>query len=119
MIGTTLTTPSESARTPVRLIALEALASLAAPGDPCARSSTAPSTTPDLRVRAAATLGASAEALWARLAVEEDRGVRYRIALALLPGDEDAYAILEDLSTGDDLPAVAAAVILAGPRRGG
>ncbi|WP_433248993.1 hypothetical protein ACQPYK_01545 [Streptosporangium sp. CA-135522] len=50
--------------------------------------------------------------MWARLTVEKNRGVRYRIALALLPGDETAYSILEDLSTGDDFAAPAATIIL-------
>ncbi|WP_061292891.1 hypothetical protein [Herbidospora cretacea] len=106
-----LNDPDESARTPVRMVALEALASLAAPGTHAGEFDRALHDA-DLRVRAAATLGASAGALRARLPMEADRGVRYRIALALLPGDESAYAILRDLSTGEDLPAQAAAVIL-------
>ncbi|GAB1819111.1 hypothetical protein [Herbidospora sp. RD11066] len=103
--------PPESAFTPVRLIALEALFALAETGDYRAEFDGALDDA-DLRVRAAATLGASVGALRARLAVEEDRGVRYRIAVALLPGDESAYAILEELSTGDDFAALAATVIL-------
>ncbi|MEU1729382.1 hypothetical protein [Nonomuraea sp. NPDC005692] len=59
----------------------------------------------DLRVRGRAALGASAGALLARLAVEGDRGVRYRIAVGLLAGDvgrDQAVAALERLRGGDD-----------------
>ncbi|TKK86546.1 hypothetical protein FDA94_20785 [Herbidospora galbida] len=102
--------PPESARTPVRLIAIESLVALAAPGayrevfDHALADA-------DLRIRAAATLGASTGALLARLAVEEDRGVRYRIAVALHPADV-ALRVLEELRAGDDFAAVAAGVVL-------
>ncbi|WP_030453702.1 hypothetical protein [Herbidospora cretacea] len=102
--------PAEPARTPVRLVAIETLAALAAPGAYRGVFDRALADG-DLRVRAAATLGASGEALLARLAVEEDRGVRYRIAVALHPADV-AVEVLEELSTGDDFAALAAGVVL-------
>lgn len=107
--------PPESARTPVRMVALEALARLGAPEmftgvfDDALQDG-------DLRVRVRAALGASAGALLARLAVEGDRGVRYRIAVGLLAGDvgrDQAVAALGRLLGGDDPAAVAAASVLA------
>lgn len=106
--------PPESARTPVRMVALEALARLRAPGmfagvfDDALQDG-------DLRVRARAALGASAGALLARLAVEGDQGVRYRIAVGLLAGDvgrDQAVTALERLRGGDDPAAAAAASVL-------
>ncbi|MFI7108128.1 hypothetical protein ACIBK9_17620 [Nonomuraea sp. NPDC050227] len=106
--------PPESARTPVRMVALEVLARLRGPGmftgvfDDALQDG-------DLRVRVRAALGASAGALLARLAVEGDRGVRYRIAVGLLTGDvgrDQAVAALERLRGGDDPAAVAAASVL-------
>ncbi|WP_157555671.1 hypothetical protein [Herbidospora yilanensis] len=102
--------PPESARTPVRLIAVGALAALAAPGAYGEVFDRALADE-DLRVRAAATLGASGEALRARLSVEGDRGVRYQIAVAPRPADV-AIAVLEELGTGDDVAALAASVVL-------
>ncbi|MET9341223.1 hypothetical protein [Nonomuraea sp. NPDC003804] len=104
----------ESARTPVRMVALEALAQLRAPGTFAGVFDDALQDD-DLRVRARAALGASAEALLARLAVEGDRGVRYRIAVELLAGDvgrDRAVAALEQLRGGGDPVAVAAAFVL-------
>ncbi|MGV9779291.1 hypothetical protein [Streptosporangium sp. NPDC003464] len=106
--------PPETARTPVRMVALEALAWLRPPGmfagvfDDALQDD-------DLRVRARAALSASTGALLARLAIESDRGVRYRIAVELLAGDvgrDQAVAALEQLRGGDDPAAVAAASAL-------
>nr|WP_062332484.1 hypothetical protein [Herbidospora sakaeratensis] len=101
--------PPESARTPVRLVALETLAALTGGGYEDVFDAALDDA--DLRVRAAATLGASPGALLARLAVEEDRGVRYRVAVALHPADV-AIAVLAELATGDDVAAVAARAVL-------
>ncbi|MER5327199.1 hypothetical protein [Streptosporangium roseum] len=106
--------PSESSRTPVRMVALEALVRLRGPGmfagvfDGALQDN-------DLRVRARAALGASAAALLMRLAVEGDRSVQFRIAVELLIGDtsrDQAIAALERLRGGDDQAAVAAASVL-------
>ncbi|MFF5212132.1 hypothetical protein [Streptosporangium sp. NPDC000396] len=106
--------PPESARTPVRLVALATLAELRPPGTFTETFDRALQDD-DHRVRALAAMEASAAALLARLAVEHDRGVQCRMALALLARDvgrEEALTVLERLRSGDDHAAVAAASLL-------
>ncbi|MEV8635233.1 hypothetical protein AB0395_26605 [Streptosporangium sp. NPDC051023] len=106
--------PPESARTPVRLVALATLAELRPPGTFTETFDRALHDD-DRRVRGLAAMNASATGMLARLAIEHDRGVQFRVALALLVSDigrEEALTVLERLRTGDDHAAVAAACLL-------